>query len=67
MIRKNGGMVLNATSVDEHDARKCALVAPVVPMEVPAAVEVQDENMRSSGNLADLNTLEIVCWMEHGT
>ena len=33
--------------------------APVVPIEMSAAVEPQDEDRRSSGNLADVDALQI--------
>ena len=49
MIRENEVMVLNATLADRRDMT-WDLVAPVVPTEVPAAVETRDEEMIDSGN-----------------
>ena len=40
-------------------------VALVVPTEVLAAVEPQDKDRRSSGNLADFDAPKFLCWMEH--
>ena len=47
MIREIGVMVLDATLVDRRDMT-CDLVAPVVPTEVPIAVETRDEEMRET-------------------
>ena len=59
-------MVLNATLVGTSDMRKCDMVALVVPIEVLAAVEPQDEDRRGSGNLADVDAPQILLgWMEH--
>ena len=52
MIKENGAMLLNATLVDRRD-KTCDLVAPVVPTEVPVAVETRDEEMRDSANLSE--------------
>ena len=52
MIKENGAMLLNATLVDRRD-KTCNLVAPVVPTEVPVAVETRDEEMRDSANLSE--------------
>ena len=42
--------------------RNCDVVAVVVPIEMPSAVEPQDEYRRGSGNLADFDALQIpVC------
>ena len=59
MIREDGAMVLNATLVDKSDMRGCNMVALVVPIDVSAAVEVQDEDTRGSEILAHLDALQI--------
>ena len=59
MIRENGAVVLNATLVDRRDMT-CDLVAPVVPTEVPVAVEKRDEEMRDSGNLSEYEAPQIL-------
>ena len=39
MLRENGATVLKATLVDRSDTRNCDLVALVVSIEMPSAVE----------------------------
>ena len=46
-IRENEAMVRNATLLDRRDMT-WDLVAPAVPTDVPAAVEMRDEEMREA-------------------
>ena len=50
--------MLNATLVNKRDMT-CDLVAPVVPTEVPVAVETRDEEMRDSGSLSEYEAPQI--------
>ena len=52
-------MALNATLVDKRATRKCDVVAPVVVIDVSAAVEPQDEDNRGSGHSADFDAPQL--------
>ena len=58
MIRENEAMVLNSTLVDRRDMT-CDLVAPVVPIAVPAASETHDEEMGDSRNVSECEAPQI--------
>ena len=51
--------MVNATLANRRDVT-FDLVAPVVPTEVPAAVETRDEEMRDSGNLSEYDAPHIL-------
>ena len=51
--------MLNATLVNRRDMT-CDLVVPVVPTEVPVAVETRDEEMRDSGSLSEYEAPQIL-------